>query len=429
MSTTLIRAYRGASALALPFVARHRINKLRRASQPVERAHEILGHASANRPLGPLIWVHAASVGETKSSLPLIHALRDLQPALRFLVTSVTPTSAEVIANRLPEGAVHQFAPLDAGGPVRRFLRHWRPDLGIFVESEIWPNMIETAARANLPLALVNARLSERSAARWIRFGRSARQIFGRFGLIHCQDQRTTDALHEVRLRHARRGVNLKALTAPPVVDPLQLAQLRKSFGNRPIWSAVSTHPGEDEIMIAAHSHLRNQHPDAALILVPRHPDRAKAIRALAQGHSMAQRSLGQSPDAQTSIYLADTIGETDLWFSLAPLCCLCGSFTDVGGHTPFEPAAAGTALLHGPHYANHSEAYARFKDAQASIEVEDAQSLAAGLDHLLRDPAKAKALTAAAEPLSRSDEDALTALAKQCLSLAQITSATENAP
>ena len=421
MRPGLVQAYRGASALALPFVARHRINKLRRAGQSVDRAHEILGHATAYRPLGPLIWIHGASVGETKSSLPLIQAMRDLQPALRFLLTSMTPAAAEVIATRLPDGALHQFAPLDAGGPVRRFLKHWRPDLGILIESEIWPNAIESAAQHNLPLALLNARLSDRSAKRWKRIDRSARYIFGHFGLIHCQDQSTEDMFHAIRLRHARKGVNLKSLVMPQHVDELELARLRGAIGTRPIWSAISTHPGEDEIIIDAHTRLRQSHAKALLVLVPRHPERANDIAGRVGAHAMAQRSLGQAPDAHTSIYLADTLGETDLWFALAKICCLCGSFTDVGGHTPFEPAASGVALLHGPHYANHADAYTRFLKAGASLQVEDAGDLAREVAMLIDDPQKQAQLIAAARPLARAGSEDLTSLAQQCLALAQI--------
>lgn len=421
MPTGLLRAYQGASALALPFVARHRINHLRRAGLPVHRAHEILGHATLQRPLGPLVWLHAASVGETKSALPLIDALLRLQPALRILMTSATPSSAEVIASRLPDGGMHQFVPLDAGGPVRRFLKHWRPDLAIFVESEIWPNLLETTAAANLPLALVNARLSARTRARWLRAKGTAGRLFGHFGVMHCQDRETEETLHDIGLRHARRGVNLKSVLRPAQIDELALARLKKAFGDRPLWSAVSTHPGEEALVLEAHARLRQSHPDAALILVPRHPERAPEILPLLRSQAACQRSLDQMPDAATSVYLADTLGETDLWFALAPICCLCGSFTDVGGHTPFEPAAAGAALLHGPHYANHREAYAALATAQASMEVSDAASLAAALDLLFKDPAMAKALAAAAYPLTQAGQRDVEALAQQCLALAQI--------
>ncbi len=418
MASPLLIGYRGLSALALPFVARRRIDRLRKADVSVNRAHEILGHASVQRSIGSLIWFHAASVGEAKSCLPLLSEFHGQRPDIRFLITTVTPTAADALAKLAPIQTDHQFAPLDAGGPVKRFLEHWRPDLGIFVESEIWPNTIRKAAQHDVPLALVNARLSQRSANRWQKARNTAREIFGRFSIIHCQDQDTTDTLYQIGLRHARRGVNLKSIIRPAQIDELELARLVKAFADRPIWSAVSTHPGEDEIMLDAHQRLLAEHPNAALILVPRHPERAGDIRAMAKGWNLAQRSRNEQPDTGTSIYLADTIGETDLWFRLAPICCLCGSFGDAGGHTPFEPAAAGASLLHGPRYANHSEAYSSFLAAHASIEVDNAATLATTLDHLICNPGKANALARAAEPLASSGHEALTRLANECLAL-----------
>lgn len=420
-ATALIRAYQGASALALPFVARGRINRLRRAGLPVHRAHEILGHATISKPLGPLIWAHATSEHEARTALPLIEGLLQLQPALRFLVTSVTPSSAEALAKQIPYGAMHQFAPLDAGGPVRRFLKHWRPDMGIFVESEVWPNLLETTAQAGLPLGLVNARLSERARSGWQRAGRSAGRIFGHFGLIHCRDAATETTLHTIGLRHARRGVNLKSLVRAPKPDPLTLARLRKAIGTRPVWSAISTHPGEDEIMIEAHTRLRHAHSDALLILVPHDPERATRIRSLAQGHSIAQRSSNHLPDDTVSIFLADTFGETDLWLTLARLCCLCGTFAQSGGQSPLPAIAAEATVLHGPHHGNHQPAYAALTAMQGSLEVHDASSLAQALDLLVRDPSMADSLAKAAQPLVQADQAHLKDLARQCLSLAQI--------
>ena len=422
MPSPLLIGYRGISALAVPFVARKRVDKLRKAGQSVPRAHEILGHATDARRLGPLVWFHAASVGEAKSCLPLLAAMRSENPNLQFLITTVTPTSAEVLASRLPPGTIHQFAPLDAKGPVTRFLNHWKPDLGIFIESEIWPNILHAAAKADVPMALVNARMSVRSARRWLRVKHTARGILGKFGLIHCQDRATADALYAMGLRHARQGVNLKSIVPPPQVDPLEQARMKATFQDRPIWTAVSTHPGEEQIILEAHARLRVLMPNAALILVPRHPERAPEILALGQDHTIAQRSVGQDPAPNTSVYLADTIGETDLWFSLAPVCCLCGSFTNVGGHTPFEPASAGTALVHGPHYANHAEAYAKFQAANASIEVGDAPTLAAAVDLLLRNPTETKALARAALPLAAAGQDALGRLARECCALGGLT-------
>lgn len=418
MTPPLLLGYRALSGLVLPFLAKTRVDRLRKAGIPVERAHEVLGHATQAKPAGPLVWVHVASVGEAKSALPLLTSLRRLRPDIRAVVTSFTPGSADVMARHLPDWAVHQFAPLDGRGPVKRFLTHWRPDLAVFVESEIWPNIILTATERDIPLALVNARLSAKSLKRWNTAATSARSVFGQFGLIHCQDNKTADGFYGLGLRHARVGVNLKSVVPAPTPDSAALSALRQAITPRPIWSAVSTHPGEDEIVIEAHTRLRKSFPDALLVLVPRHPERAEDIRQLCRPHSCAQRSAGETPDTATSIYLADTIGETDLWFELAPLCCLCGSFTDVGGHTPFEPAASGAAVLHGPHYANHADAYARFLAQGASLEVQDAKTLSETLERLFRTPDEVLAMTQAAHPLATANHGDVDDLARACLAL-----------
>lgn len=419
--TVLTAMYRMGAGLVLPFFARSALKKLRGAGYPALRAQERLGHASIERPMGPLIWIHAASVGEGKSALTLIDRLLALAPQASVLVTTGTASSAEVLAPRLPERAFHQFAPLDGAGPVRWFLRHWKPDLGIFIESELWPNLIRSAHRSGAALALLNTRLSERSARRWSRFPASARQVIGRFGIIHCQDQRTAGAISALGLTHARKGVNLKSVLLPPEVNQTELAELRLSFGERPLWAAVSTHPGEEEIILAAHARLRERFPDAALILVPRHPERAEKILPLCTDHEVARRSTGGVPDGLTSVYLADTLGETDLWYALADLVCLCGSFSDVGGHTPFEPAAHGATILHGPRYANFEEVYGRFIKAGASLQVNDETDLTDALEMLFAQPEHANALGANALPLAQDGLARLDRLARQCLTLAGI--------
>ncbi len=419
--TALIAAYRTLASIALPFAARRSVSKLRKNGIDVHRTHERLGHATLERVLGDLVWVHAASVGESKSALVLINRILALAPSSQVLVTTGTASSAKVLAPRLPKRAFHQFAPLDGKGPVKRFLAHWRPQLGIFIESEIWPNLIDHAHAQGVPLALLNARLSENSARNWSRASKTARRLLGSFGIIHTQDARTEKAIGALGLTHARRGVNLKSVLLPAIVDELAVSRLKKQFGPRPIWAAVSTHPGEDEIMIDAHNRLRETHPDAALVLVPRHPERTDAILDLCTDHSTKQRSKNEDPDQDTSIYLADTLGETDLWYAFADLVCLCGSFSKVGGHTPFEPAVAGAAILHGPHYANFEEVYARFDASGASLQVQDAETLAAALDLLIKQPDHAFALGQNALPLAQAGLDDLDRLAGQCLALAGI--------
>ncbi|WP_415920922.1 3-deoxy-D-manno-octulosonic acid transferase [Tateyamaria sp. SN6-1] len=421
--TALFRLYQAATALTVPFFARGAVNKLRKAGVPVARAHERLGHATADRRLGPLIWFHGASVGEAKSVLPLLHHIAAVAPQVRLLLTSGTATSAEAVAPRLPQGAVHQFAPLDAAGPVDRFLGHWRPDLCVLVESELWPNLLDHCARRDLPVALLNARLSDSSARGWRKFPDTTAYVLRGIRHAHCQDQRTRDHLRAMGLGMAVAGANLKSLTAAPQVPASVRDAAFADLGGRPIWVAASTHTGEEADILTAHRALLRDHPDLCLILAPRHPERATEVMALidAAGLTHSRRSTGGSLGDGAQVYLADTMGEMDLWYTLSPIVFLGGSFSDDGGHTPFEPAAAHTAILHGPHYANFAEAYAAFLLANASVQVANAAALAGAVHDLLTHPSRAAQLAACARPLARDGADVLPDMARELFALAGI--------
>ena len=409
-----VSLYRVAANLLAPLAYRRVAARLAAQGIPAERLPERLGHATAPRPGGKLTWFHAASVGESLSVLRLIDHLGGLHPHISFLVTSGTATSARVVAGRLPARATHQFAPLDSAAAMRRFLAHWRPDAGIFVESELWPQMLLEARAAGVPLALVNARISERSARNWARFPATARHLLGQFRLIHCQDSRTAAQLRGLGLEKAEKGPNLKALSDALPVDDAALSDLRAALSDRPLWLASSTHPGEEEIVLAAQAEVLARHPRALLILVPRHPDRAAQIAAqiTAAGLAAARRSTGEEIGGDTAVYLADTLGETGLWYALAPLTCLCGSFTPVGGHNPYEPAHAGSALLHGPLYANFAGPYPALDAAGAARRVE-ASDLGGAVASLLDDPAALRQMRDKAQAFANAQEDVLDGFAR----------------
>jgi len=410
-----VRLYRVAAGLVAPVAWRRVSARLAEQGVPAARRRERMGHASAPRPEGRLIWFHAASVGESLSVLRLIGRLGGMLPDAGFLITSGTATSARVVADRLPPRTAHQFAPLDTRPALRRFLGHWRPDAAVFVESELWPQMLIETRAAGVPMALVNARLSDGSARGWKRFAATARFLMNHFRMIHCQDARTAGHLRALGLAQARHGVNLKALAGALPVDEAALADMRARIGARPLWLASSTHPGEDEIVLAAHKAVLAAQPSALVILVPRHPERAGAIAGLITGAGLAvaRRSGGEEIGETTQVYLADTLGETGLWYALAPLTCLCGSFTTVGGHNPYEPAHAGSAILHGPLYANFAEAYAGMDAADAARQVADAPALGGAVAGLLADRAALGAMRAAARAFAARQEDVLDAFAE----------------
>ncbi|WP_306115273.1 MULTISPECIES: 3-deoxy-D-manno-octulosonic acid transferase [unclassified Roseovarius] len=399
-----------AANLIAPLAYRRVAAKLRAHGTDPARFRERMGHATAPRPDGTVIWFHAASVGESLSVLRLIAHMGELHPGWHFLLTSGTATSAEIVGRRLPPRCTHQFAPLDARRAMRRFLDHWHPSAAIFVESELWPQMLQMTRAAGIPLALLNARISDRSARNWKRFPATSQHLMGHFSVIHTQDARTTDHLHDLGLTHAYTGQNLKSVSGPLPFDAVEKSRLEGAVGGRPIWVASSTHSGEDEIMIAAQKTLLRTCPDLLLILVPRHPDRARTIAALIDDADLIshRRSAGQGPSEETQVYLADTLGETGLWYALSPITCLCGSFTPVGGHNPYEPAYAGSAVLHGPLYANFAQTYADFDANGGAREVKDTSELAREVNTLLTDVAARDAMQEKSRAFAAAQDDML---------------------
>ena len=316
-----------------------------------------------------------------------------------MLLTTGTVTSARVMEDRLPEGVTHQFAPLDAPAYVRRFLDHWEPDIALFAESELWPNMIlETDARG-VPLVLVNARVSERSYLRWRRFPKTIQAILGAVDL--CLAQSPADATRLMDLGAARVQVagNLKYDVPALPADPTQLARLRALIGARPVWLAASTHAGEEEIALAAHCGLLDRFPNLLTIVAPRHPERGGQIAAMARQYGVpaSQRSSGGIPGPETQFYVADTIGEMGLFYRLCGIVFLGKSLAGEGGQNPIEPVKLGAAILHGPNVSNFADVYAAFDSEQGAIQVQDVESLAAALAALLNDARRLRATARAA--------------------------------
>jgi 3-deoxy-D-manno-octulosonic-acid transferase len=381
---------------------------LRRARGKEDRARmaERFGHAGLPRPPGPLVWLHGASVGEALSALPLIERLLAADKALSVLVTTGTVTSARLMAERLPERAFHQFAPVDLPAAAARFLDHWRPDLALWLESELWPNIIRAAARRDLDMVLVNGRLSARSYARWRRFPGLARSLLGAFKRCLAQSEADAERLAALGAPRVACPGNLKFASAPLPADGDALKALRAVLGTRPLWLAASTHPGEETIVAEAHRRLRQRHPALLTVIAPRHPARGPALAAAlaASGLQVARRGAGEAPRETTDIYLADTLGELGLLYRLAPIALVGGSLVPHGGQNPLEPAQLDCAILHGPAVFNFAPIAEAMAEAGATVAVADAESLASAVEALLGDAderarrAKAAADVAAGE-------------------------------
>jgi 3-deoxy-D-manno-octulosonic-acid transferase len=397
-----------ASLLAplLPFYLRRRVAK---GKEIAERLAERQGHGAA-RPAGRLIWCHAASNGEMLSLLPLMEALAKQDRALSFLVTTGTVTSARLLEQRLsPELAPrtqHRFLPLDVPRWVARFLDGWRPDLAVIVESELWPNMLTEADREGVPLALINARMSARSARGWGWVPGFARGLLGRFGLILAQTEGDAARFAALAGRPVPCWGNLKYAAPPLPADPAELARLTLTWEGRPVWLAASTHPGEDEVILAAHRLLAPDHPGLLTVIVPRHPQRGPDIAVLAGDLPVARRGAGQEAGPGVAVYVADTLGELGLFYRLARVALIGGSLVPHGGQNPLEAARLGCPIITGPHHFNFGEIITRLSAAHALVETPDgpgaAQALAATLARLLADPAAGQAMAAAAEALAQ---------------------------
>ena len=413
--TAFLNLYLAATGLAPSLLTRlARKGHLAQGAAP-DRLRERFGQPSAVRPAGALIWINAASVGEVASSLDLA---RDIEAATgaRLLFTTTTTTGAETLARRLPQ-AIHQFQPVDTPAAVQAFLDHWHPDLACFMENDLWPRLMIETDRRGIPIAVINARASKTRT----RAPRAMTCLLSRAALISTQDATTARQMRGLGLDPARiiDTGDLKAAASPLPADPAQSEALQAAIGARPVWVAASTHPGDEEMVIAAHQMALADHPDLLLILIPRHPARGAEVAALVTeaGLRLAQRSAGALPEAGTQVYLADTLGETGMFYRAAPLVFLGGSFNGEGGHNPYEPAMLGAGLLHGPKVANFKLAYAGLTQAGAARLVTDADDLGADVSRLTGS-ILLEEMREAARSASRSFEDARAQLLARLLPL-----------
>ena len=417
-----LAAYRLAGQCFSPWVPGLLARRAARGKEDPKRLAERLGHPGHPRPEGPLVWLHGASVGESLSLLPVILGLMARRPDLTFLVTSGTLASAELLARRLPSGCLHQFLPVDTPGAARRFIRHWRPGLAIFVESELWPNLLAEARRSGARTALISARLSSASFDGWQRLPNAARAVIGEFDLVMAQDIVAAARLRDLGARDDGL-LNLKLAGDALPVDEAQRAVMLAQLGERPLLLAASTHPGEDEIVLAAFAALADRPSSPLLVIVPRHPTRGDAVQALAfdRGLMTIRRAANEPLTRSTLVLVADTLGELGLWFSLARSVLVGGSLVPkIGGHNPLEPARQSTPFVSGPHVENWGSVFTALAEVDGYRVVTDADSLRAAWEEALDHPevgqARATRAGALAAQGGRSLDAALDRLAQLAL-------------
>ncbi len=380
-----LKIYRVITQLARPLAPAMLNYRARRDKEEPARRDERFGIASLARPSGRLVWLHAASVGETNAILPLIAELQ--RERLQILLTTGTVTSARLAAARLTRGAIHQYLPLDAPEYVRQFLDHWKPDLGVFTESEIWPNLILAASDRDIPLAIVNGRLSKKSFRNWRNRPGMALPLFSRFKVVLAQNKLFELRFSQLGVRHVLATGNLKVDAPAPPVDETLKAELVRCIGKRPVWLAASTHADEELQIAAAHKIIAATHRGVLTLIAPRHPARgAEIATALAgTGLNVLLRSSGRPLGDKIDIYVADTLGEIGTLFALSPISFMGKSLcADGGGHNPIEPIRLGSGVITGPRWHNFDDAFKALIPAGGALQVSTAADLGAVVTRLL---------------------------------------------
>ena len=379
-----MRSYRLITGIVAPLLPLWLYVRKLRGKEDAQRLRERFGYASKLRPKGTLVWLHAASVGESTSVLVLIEKIREKYPNIHLLLTTGTVTSAKLMQKRLPGDVIHQYVPIDTPAATRRFIYHWRPDIAFWVESELWPNLVMEANEAESFMGIINGRMSEKSFAGWQKRPGIIRPMMSAFNIVFAQTQGDGKRFATLGTKDVRCVGNLKYDAAYLPCNEEDLITLQQATAGRKLWLAASTHPGEEMLIAKAHELLRTDNPDVLIIIVPRHPQRGMEIAANIPGALL--RSQSKTITADTQIYIADTLGELGLFYRLCEIVFMGGSLVKHGGQNPLEPGRLSCAILTGPYTHNFAEIYEDMEKAGACARSQNAGMLAAQVNSLLND-------------------------------------------
>ena len=382
-----------------------------------DRFKEKLGEYERARPNSKLIWFHGASVGETLSIIGLIKEITKINDKLEFLITSGTKTSSQVLSMRMPKNAVHQFVPIDTPGAVKLFLKHWRPDFAIWIESEVWPRLLIETSKTKIPMWLVNGSMSLRSYKKWRYVPLSMQYLYNKFEKIYLRDERSAGFLNQLGLSSENFTVygSLKADQEKLEFRKSDLKEVKKSLKDKRVWLAASTHAGEEETVLKAHKHLLEVDKDIFLVLVPRHPERGKELMKLARSLNLnsSLRSKSRKINSTDQVHIGDTLGELGLWYELTRVSFIGGSITRNGGHNPYEAILADTFIIHGPETFNFDEIYQKLDERNLGKKIINSEQLFQEVLNLFNKDKVAICFTKAKE-LIVSDKKKIKTLAKE---------------
>ena len=402
--TVLLSLYSGLMRLASPLLPLYLKKRAKSGKEDKARISERFGRASLPRPDGPLIWVHGASIGETLMAVPIIEQILLWYPHACAVITSGTQTSAEILPKRFPPRAFHQYLPADVPAYANRFLDHWQPDLCLWLESEIWPNIIRAAKKRNTPMLLLNARLSEKSQSGWSKRPKTAKALFGAFDEILTADEGTAAFLTKILDQDTPVFGNLKMGSPPLPIDPDEQRHISAQYDSRrDVWCAASTHKGEEEIMLKTHALVLKKIPNALLILAPRHPERTDEVITLIKSQGLEYAIWGEPVPETTSVYLIDKIGKLGLAYRNSQLVFMGGSmFEHLSGHNPMEPAHMSCAIFTGPHVSSFSQVYESFFNTggAACFDLPDPEQIALSVVGHLNSPETRYRMTAMSKQL-----------------------------
>lgn len=365
-------SYYGLTYVSVPFVSAYLHWRAHKGHENKTRLHERKGISLTPRPNRSLLWVNAVSVGESVAALTIIQTILKRYPEISVLLTTTTVSSAKVIEKRLPKNTIHQFCPVDTPQAVRRFLDYWQPDLAIWIESELWPNLIHETQQKGIPTILLNGRMSQKSFSHWKKVKGMISPLLSKLSLCAVQSEKQASFFETLGAKAVSIMGNVKLMMSPLEVDLKKYHALKKAIGDRPVWLAASTHPGEEEIILKVHQRLQKEHPNILTLLIPRHIERASVIQQLA--HKKGLSSVLQTEATsliKSDVYIGNTLGEMGFFYALAPVVFMGATFVSKGGHNPIEATQLGAHVIHGPHTFNNPQLYEALKSLGLSEALE----------------------------------------------------------